>query len=304
MSKTLKKRYKRFRRWIIGLLVRAVAWTLSRFPFPFTFWLLETCARMAYPLLGRRKQRMLANLHVAFGEEKTDSELESIAREAVINYGRSVAEMVYLRWPDRLFPYVEIEIEGEENFKEAVRQGKGVICATAHFGNWELMAARMCRLGYKVNVIARPMRDAGFDNWLNETRRRAGSKVILRGKMDLELFRCLRRNEALGILCDLDTKGSGVFVEFFGRPAYTQTGPVVLSLRTGARIIVSLVHREGPRRHRIVIFPALQFQNSDSSEEAKVHACLRQLNAVLESEIRKYPTEWAWMHRRWRSKPE
>jgi len=276
---------------------------MSCFPFGLTLWLFEKLSGLGYVLMRERRRRVLEHLTIAFGGEKSEAEIKSIARGAFLNYCRSIAELVHMRHPEKLLDKLTIELEGEENIEPAFKPGNGIVFATAHFGNWELMAAHMARVGHRVNVVARSMHDGYFDRWLNETRAKAGTHVIKRGNRDLELFRCLRRNEGLGILFDLDTDGPGVFVDFLGQPAYTQTGPVALALRLKSSILPGFIHRTGRLSHKIVIYPPLEFRQDAEADEEKIVDGLNQLNAILEKEIRAHPTEWAWMHRRWRHTP-
>lgn len=280
-----------------------VAAAVRLLPFPLALRLMESFAPLLLLVFRKRRTRILENLQRAFGNEKTPQELREIARQAIRNYARSITELIFLNCPERLFRHLDIQIEQEHHLKNAFEQNKGVVCASAHFGNWELMAAHLGRKGYKINAVARAVRDSSVDSWLNRTRQRGGCNVILRGKRNLELFRCLRRNELLAVLYDLDTKGSGIFVDFFGIPSHTQTGPALLALRTGAAIVPVLNHREGRYKHRLVIFPSIETGSPDEPEGTRVEKILTQLNNILESEIRKHPSEWAWMHRRWHKKP-
>lgn len=285
------------------MLLRSLTSLLRLLPLGIGYRLSERLADLAYIFLGRSRTRALKNLKMAFGKEKGESELEGITRELFRNYGRNMAEVAHTNDPKKLFSKLNIQIQGEENLVQAFEKGKGLVFATAHFGNWELMAAYMVHKGYPVNVIARPMRDKRLDELVNGMRKVAGVSVIKRGKAGMELFRCLKRNEGLGVLVDLDTNGPGMFVDFFGIPAYTQTGPVSLATRSNAVLLMGLIHREGPFSHRIDIYPALEL-GPGLSEEEKIRQALRILNKTLEEEIRAHPQQWAWMHRRWRRKPD
>jgi hypothetical protein len=172
-----------------------------------------------------------------------------------VNLGRSAFEVLMLS--RRSHPPIErlCAVEGEERLKAALAAGRGVIFLTGHFGNWELMAALVTRRGYPSSVVATPVYDQRLDRLLVDARARHGVHTISRGSPSAarHLLSGLRRNAILGMLIDQDTDVDGVFVPFFGRPAYTPSGPAALALKTGAAVIFGFILREGALRHRLIL---------------------------------------------------
>ena len=200
--------------------------------------------------------------------------------------------MVY--WNRRI-----LRFEGLENVERALSKGKGIIFCTAHFGNWELLGAYYAQKGYPVNVVARNLRDQRYEELISGYRNLAGMKVLHKGNQTREMLRCLHRGEGLAILFDQDTKGGGQFVDFFGYPAYTLEGPVILAQKTGAVLLPGFISRVDKKSHRITIKPHIE-----ASKESDTVEVLTKLNKCLEEMVRKYPTDWVWIHKRWRRKPE
>ena len=91
-------------------------------------------------------------------------------------------------------------------------------------------------------------------------------------------------------------------MNFFGRKAATATGPVVFAQRTGAALIPCFILRQKDDRHRIVFEPALDLKEGDSPSDT-ILINIQILTAIIESYIRKYPAQWGWIHRRWKSQP-
>jgi len=154
-------------------------------------------------------------------------------------------------------------------------------------------------------VVAREINNAGINRLMIELRQKMGVNTILRsrrGRVQKSIIQTLRRNHILGLLIDQDAKVEGVFVEFFGRPAYTPTGAVALSLVTGAAIVPGFIIRQADGRHKLTILPKFELELCGDRESDIRHNTAR-LTKIIEQQIRLAPSQWVWMHRRWRRKP-
>ncbi len=263
-------------------------------------------AGVAFYLLGQERQKTLRSLQLAWGEEKTPQELQQIALLSYQNLGKCFFELINLPKLGKAELQDLVKLEGQEHLETALAKGKGVLCITAHLGNWELLAAYVAKcLGQKVNVIARRVNNEGANNSLLELRSRCGVSTILREKgfaSQRLILRALANNEMLGILMDQDTKVDGVFVDFFGRPAYTPKGPVTLALATGAVLLPVFIIRQPDDTHKLSFLPIYQLQLS-GDKEADILENTAQLTRIIEEQIRQAPQQWAWMHQRWKRQP-
>jgi KDO2-lipid IV(A) lauroyltransferase len=195
-----------------------------------------------------------------------------------------------------------VTFSGRQNIDNALKRGKGVIILTAHFGNWEFLAAALILSGYDLSYITRPIRSRQLDVLLNQIRESVGGKPIPREALKGTL-KCLRRNGLLGILSDIDTKVEGVFVDFFGRLAFTPRGPVSLALRTGAALVPTFIIRQKDDRHRVVAEEMLGLEiTGDQEEDIRINTA--RFTKVIESYIRRYPEQWIWFHQRWKTQPD
>ncbi len=105
----------------------------------------------------------------------------------------------------------------------------------------------------------------------------------------------------MGILADIDTKVDGVFVDFFGHPAYTPIGPVSIALRTGAGLLPAFIVRQNDDTHKLIIERELKLITTGNlAEDIKVNTSA--FTKIIESYIRKYPEQWIWFHNRWKTK--
>ncbi|HIE53147.1 MAG TPA: lipid A biosynthesis acyltransferase [Armatimonadetes bacterium] len=288
------------------LLVRGIVWGLSavakRTSPATSFWLADRLGLLIYQVIPRFHRTALNNLHMAFGDRKPPAELERIARRALQNNCRAVMEFLRLRClsPEDLQRLVELW--GSEHLDAALAQGRGVMLVTAHYGNWELMGARIATAGYPLTVITRDQDDEALTRLVNDSRESAGLRVIRRQEVRKALA-CLRRNEILGILADQNTAVGGVFVDFFGRPAATATGPVLFALRLGTPLLPCFIRRLEDNRHRVVIYPPLELvRTGDATRDIALNTA--RLTKVIEHQIAERPEEWLWIHRRWKRRPE
>jgi KDO2-lipid IV(A) lauroyltransferase len=213
-----------------------------------------------------------------------------------LHAGASFAELA--QWP-RLRDTDYVTVEGRAVIDAALAGGRGVIAITGHIGNWELLAAGIARLGYPVTVVARRVKDERFQALVGELRRETGLVVLdrdsptfvqdIRGELD--------RNRMVGLLIDQDTRGAGVWVPFFGRPARTPPGAAVLALRKQTPVVSFFIERRAGGGHHITIreIPPVEGRSRD-----RIVALTARMTEAIEAQIRHNPVEWVWWHERWR----
>jgi KDO2-lipid IV(A) lauroyltransferase len=299
--------YKRFLR-ALGRYTLFICRRIIRF-LPYSIFKISTPFFMAIGsiVVWRKKQLAMQNLHAAFAGEKSEKEIRQIANRCFENAGSGMIELLYLL--DRPVKVIEkVTIEGQENLNAVLEQGHGAILLSAHFGNFILMYMRMALAGYKTNCIMRRMRDEQFEEYISDFRKKNGIGTIysLPHRQCIgHSLKILRENQILFILLDQNYGEEGrVFVDFFGQPAATATGPVVFSGRSGAPILPVFIRHNGADHYKIVIDPPVKFESSPATGEAEIVEKTAQLTKIIEEYIRRYPYEWGgWMHRRWKTKP-
>jgi KDO2-lipid IV(A) lauroyltransferase len=148
------------------------------------------------------------------------------------------------------------------------------------------------------------MRDARTERLFLKKRRRFNVKTIYsqpRKACVEDTIKALRDNEVVFIPIDQNFGTGGVFIDFFGQKAATATGPVVLALRTKAAIVPCFIVRQKDDTHKIILEAPLDL--GDQINQSAIIANIQKLTHIIEAYIRKYPAEWGWIHRRWKSKP-
>lgn len=282
---------KRMRREV---RTRALLWSLP---------LLEIVPASLGALLGRLawvlvpRQRRLAQEHLAIAfPEKTPAERDRIGRDSFANLGRSALETARGD-----VSRVEMTAEDEALLRAAHAEGKGVIVVTGHIGAWELFARRIAALGLPCATVAKEAHDPRITRLLQERRESAGVKVFWRGSAlsARELLRFLKAGGLLGILIDQDTKVAGHFVPFFGRAAFTPRAAGDLAARLGAPMIFGCARRVARGVHRIVLRPIDVPRQGDRESDSL--ALTAAATRAIEEELRRDPSQWVWMHPRWRT---
>jgi KDO2-lipid IV(A) lauroyltransferase len=214
--------------------------------------------------------------------------------------GQSLVEFMKMSAWDGEAIERRMELRGTDRLDAALAAGRGVVCVTAHYGNWELLAARLVRAGYPLNVIARTSNDPAIEKMMAAIRQRHGYRVIARSRQSARLsLECLRRNELLGILMDQPAKGRAPLVEFLGHPASTVIGPAVLARRTGAPLVPVFARRQEDGTHVAEFQAALEWERTHD-DDRDVLAITTRLSQVIEAQVRRDPAQWFWIADRWK----
>lgn len=257
--------------------------------------------RLFYYLDRRHREIALSNLEAALGREKTEKERKRIALGSFENLGRSVAEICRFQRAEKSELQKRMEVEGWDHYRAALDQGKGVICLTAHFGNWELAPACLSFHHSQMYIVARALDNPYLNRMLNAWRERNGNRILNKKTAADEIVRLLRKGETVGFLLDQNTaRKEAVFVDYFGAPAATHKGLAVLALRTGAPVLPAFIIRR-EEGHRLVIEKPLEPVRTGRLQD-DVYETTALFTQKIESYVRRYPDQWLWVHRRWKTK--
>jgi Kdo2-lipid IVA lauroyltransferase/acyltransferase len=285
---------------VLAGALRGAGRIVAILPVPVALALGRGLGRVAHWLL--RTPRRLACEHLALAlPELADAERQRVVRDMFRHAGMAFVEIAL--WPRlRETDYVRIDPAGLRVFDEAVAVGRGVIATTGHVGNWELLAAAIAHRGYPATVVARRVNDPRFDALVADMRAAAGLRVLDRD--DPRFAHALRTELADGrvvaLLIDQDTRGAGIWVPFFGRPARTPAGAAVLALRARAECVAVSIERR-PEGGHLIRFSRVE--RGEGRTRGDIEALTARMTAAIEAQIRRNPVEWVWWHRRWR-RPE
>ncbi len=280
--------------------LRALLFLLRILPF---FWSRALCRGLLQTLMHvirKRRQLMKSQLAACF-PTLSSSELEALARRSLNTLADGVATFSRISSFNRKTLDHWVTIEGFEHIEEAFRKGRGMITFTAHMGCWELMAVYVTWLYPRVAMVVRPLDNPKLDAMVTRIRSSGGGAVIDSHRVLKEGIRLLRSNGILGVLIDQNFYKGGVFVDFFGRPAATNTLVPILAHRTGCVVLpMHNVWRNG-KIHIICEAPVQLSENPDITQA--IAEDTQTLTAYVERWVRETPEQWLWLHNRWKRRP-
>lgn len=289
---------------ILVFLIRVFILLIRFLPHSWILKMTRGLGGFAFKLVKGERNKTIKNLTLIYGDQKTDKEIYQMAREVFqhqgMNFGEYVRTLHYTKRED--FSKI-VDIEGEENLKEAYEKNSGVLCLISHTGSWEFSAILPPVMGYNTTALSRPMPNPRIDKLIVQARQKRGMKNIGRGKAYPQLIEALKQGECLIIMIDQDTQAPGVFVDFLGRSAFTPVGAARLALESKSPVVPMFMMRQPNQRHLFKILPALELIDTgdyekDIFENTQLYA------KVISDFIKENPTQWVWMHERWKTTPK
>jgi KDO2-lipid IV(A) lauroyltransferase len=261
-------------------------------------------AQVVYLLHFRLRQVGMRNLEMVF-PEKSVAERRRILRGVFTSLGRQLAELC--QFPKYTPENIDevVVYDALENYGRAYAQKKGVLFLTAHFGGWELSAFAHSLHGHWLHIVMRPMDNQYLDQLLQQYRTMHGNKTVAKDDFVRGLLAAMRAGETVGILMDTNmTPPQGIFVDFFGIPACTASGLARIALRTNAAVVPGFTIWDSDlQKYRLRFDPALELIRTGDLE-ADIAANTQIFTKVIEDYVRRYPDQWLWVHRRWKTRPE
>jgi Kdo2-lipid IVA lauroyltransferase/acyltransferase len=243
----------------------------------------------------------LENLAIAFPEQSPAAR-RRLCRTSFRHLGMTLVESAILLVADPALLLARVSVEGLEHLPQAAENPGGILLLTGHFGNWELLGLAHVLAGRPLAVVVRPLDSPLLNRLAERLRARTGAELIVKRSGLPAVIDALRRGRMIGVLLDQNaSRDEGVFVPFFGRLASTSRSLALLSLRTRRPIVPVFIHREPDGRHRIVVEAALG--RPATPVPAAILELTAQCAARTEATIRRWPEQWFWLHRRWRTRP-
>jgi len=285
----------------------ALAWcvvkTIGALPRPLARAVAIALGQTIYLFHGKLRRVGMRNLELAF-PDKSAGARRKIVRRVFSSLGRQFAEVC-------LFPHYTREnvsktviYDGFENFDRASQRGKGVLFLTGHIGGWELSAFAHSLYGHPLHFVMRPLDNPYLDAMVRQYRTMHGNTPILKDDPVRELLRAMKAGATVGILIDTNmTPPEGVFVDFFGIPACTASGLARIALRTDAAVVPGFtVWDPVLRKYRLRFDTAVQLIRTGNND-SDIVANTAQFTKIIEEVVRRYPDQWLWVHRRWKTRP-
>lgn len=279
------------------LLYRAVTALTALLPRRLALGFGALLGRVAWRLLGRRRHLAEENMQRAL-TELGPVEVRRLVRRMFVHLGIVAMDLLMLK---RFHAEADLskffDFENLEHLRAAHARGKGVLLVTAHLGFWEAGTFFLPKLGYPTAFIAKRMKNPRMDDFITATRQLSGGEVIDARRGARRILKALMEGKVVCVLPDQHNR-EGELVEFFERPARTTTMVAQLAMKTGAAVLPGFTLRTPENRYRSIFGEPMSFEASDDPQA--VLRCTRRINAILEEAIRREPSQWFWLHKRWR----
>ncbi len=278
---------------IIRLLPRKVSMRLA-----------AVLGALAFRCMKEERHKTINNLTIAYGGEKNIAEIAAMARDVWINLGKSGTEFAIKlgqEKPEEFFK--DLEVRGIEHLQKAMGKGMGILGLVSHMGCWEAIALSLPMLDIPTYAIGKRLGNEQLNALLFESRGKKGVQTLARGSSYKTILRTLKENNLIGILIDQDTEVRGVFVDFYGKPAYTPIGAAMLAMDSGAPVLPIFYLKKEDDTYVFVVEKEIPLVMTGNRRlDMEENTC--RFHEVIEKYIQKYPTQWVWMHNRWKTTPE
>ena len=273
-------------------------WLVERLPRRLGYALAVAVARFAFLFARKARASLTYNLEMAM-PTLDHGELRRITWRNFRNHSKAYADLMRL-------PVARVEdlrpllhAQGIEHLEAARARGRGVLVISAHVGSWEVAAAIWSATVAPVSLFAEELEPAELFEWYRRTRARLGISVLPLSRGGLrQVLQALENEEMVVTAIDRDVLGTGIMVDFFGRPARIPDGPAAIALRKGTPLLPVAVYRRPDDTFQAVGYPPI-FAEPTGDRACDVRRVTGELVRRLEEMIRDHPEQWHVPHRIW-----
>lgn len=252
-----------------------------------------------YYLIPIRKGTVLKNLRLAFPNWE-NSKIKKTAWENYKSIAITFIEILSLENLSTTELTNAINCPNINLIVDKLKEGKGVILLSAHFGNWEFVAISVAQqIGIPFTVIIKPQSNKFVSERMNKYRTKWGNKVVPLGMSIRMIYQELKSKNIVAMVADQRGPADGMRVNLFGIPSAAYDGPAALAVKTGAPMIYGISIRQSDYSYSLVL-EEVDLGNLPSNEEDKIKEITQRHTSILERVVRQHPEQWFWMHNRWK----
>jgi len=288
--------------YCLFVAAKLLGWFFMLLPVGVALYLAKAIGTVGYYLDFKHKRTVYANIKTAFGESKSIEEINAIVKKTFQNFCQHIVEVLCL--PKITHGYIEkyVRFEDKSIITDAIKEDKGLIVSSMHFGSWELSFILCDRLGPPFRIIAREHEKyARTDSLLNSYRQLRPESVLYRGESPREMIKVIQNKEILGLVLDQGGR-QGQLTEFFGKSASMPTGALRLALKFDVPIVATFIVRENGPFHKIILRRLVLEKTGDTEKDIETN--LKKVMRLSEEIIRQYPEQYMWFYKVWKYSDE
>ena len=285
-------------------LVKLFLWLAKIAPKSFIYALMKGLTLVVYHLDKNRRTITLRNLTMAF-PEKTFEEIEALSKEVYKQLSITISEILFMFIGKfDIEKVIKNHQEAKEKLEEIAQNSPhGVIIMTAHFSNWELAAHFLAKSGLPMLAIGRKGNNSLIENNITTPfREKYGNQAVVKSKAMMLMIKRLKSAGNVGLLIDQKSgQINSAKVDFFGEPAETTLSVASLKLKFDALVVPIFIARDRDGLYEMIINDPIEYTADEiEDKEKKLASMTSRYNQAIENVIRQYPSQWFWMHNRWR----
>lgn len=254
---------------------------------------------MGYRLGGTYRTIAQRNLQFAFPSWNT-RQIGEVSRRAFHNVGMTLTEMVQCAHLSPGGILSRCRLSGEDHFRRALEDKRGIILVSAHLGNWEIgLQYLACHFGKRVHIVVRPLVPRWLDRRVNHARTRFGNHLISKRKAFPKMLKAIREEGIVALMVDLSSRKQSVAVDYFGHRTRVSPAAAMLAARCGAPIIAAFTFRNPDGSFTIEVSAPVAVRRSGSLKNDLTYNSQR-ITDIVEQAVRKHPDQYFWMQKRWK----
>jgi KDO2-lipid IV(A) lauroyltransferase len=303
-----KKKKKKSSRYVLLLQylgIRTVEMFVQMFPINAALVVARAMGHGWYLFNRKHRQRALEHLRASFSEEEmSDRQARRIARKSCEHFAMLAVETMFtprLIKPSTWHRFVRLgDIRAA---LDKMLEGKTTLVLSGHFGNWEVLAYTMATIGFRINAVARPLDNPYINDHFYGIRTRSGLRILDKKGVSELLEDIIAAGQEIGFVADQNAGRKGLFVDFFGRKASTYKTIALLAIRYELPIIVGYARRVGHHYKFELGCQDLIVPEDWKDKDDELFYVTQRFTKAIEYLVRKYPDQYLWIHRRWKTRP-
>ncbi|WP_462324991.1 lysophospholipid acyltransferase family protein [Desulfoplanes sp.] len=263
--------------------------------------------RLFWHLLPARRAMAISTIRERL--QVSRGQARDIARASFTHAAQAFGEIFLTRQMDPAFmrDHIEISATVRNRLDRVFSQNRPVVVVTGHMGSWELLGG-LCRLivpETPCQVVVRLPKDKALAELMLRLRSVGHLQVLAHRNAARNVLRCLKKNGMTAFLVDHNcSRDEAVFLPFLGRMAAVNMGPALLALRSKALVLPVFLLRKKGTMYRLAVEESLDTATLEGTRDENIRAIADFYTRAVERVVQKYPEQWFWMHKRWKTRPE
>jgi len=288
--------------WLIqAIILYILTMPIALMPLKISLWFGNIIGEIGFYFWKSRREIALENVEKVISAgflPKTTNPIK-LVKKNFQNLGKSLVEIIKIYHGKGKKIFTNVKIEGFEYFQNIEKKDKGVMFITGHCGNWELLALAISYRITPAKIVARKINNPYINKFVENLRKKYGNSVIYKEGALREIFITLKKGESVGMLIDQSVIPSeGIQIDFLGIPAWCMKVPVLIAKKTNIPLVPIFIKRD-KYGHTIELFPEIHFSKTSNNN---LQMDVKKINSYIEQYIIKNPTEWLWIHRKWKKR--